>query len=147
MPLFRPGPTQPNLKPFQILPVAPAGATPSTSRSYSKGTPIHLTSTVTVSQSGQSAPVNSEALKNPLKEAMEIHAIKFQITGTNVTGAAAAVEIVMGGHKLTKGFVPVWLFGRSNGNVARELNTITTGTSADYIWRLERPLYVPKGAE
>jgi hypothetical protein len=84
---------------------------------------------------------------------MEILEIKFEISGVRVASAAAIwggtiwCELLMGGHKVTNGAIPVWNFGRAE-NLQGELKVDSTDDLGfvAYSWRLPRPLFVPAGA-
>lgn len=114
-------------------------------------TPIHLTATTSLA-SNTTGGVNTVALKNPMGGAMEVHEIKFQVTGplsqtnANVFGGIIAAKLDIGSHPLTNGYVPIWSLGRSLGLGAENLIRNVNNAISEFSWRLARPLYVPADA-
>lgn len=114
--------------------------------------PVHLTAAATLA-SNTTGGVNTVALKNPLGVAMEIHQIKWMISGAsgsnnqdNIFGGIIACKLDLGTNPVTNGFVPTWLFGRPE-DLSSETRVGVTGQATSFFsWRLPRPLYIPAGA-
>ncbi len=114
--------------------------------------PVHLSAS-TVMRSGTTGGVPAAALKNPMGQDMELLEIKFELSGFQdssahaIWGGTISAELVMGGHKITNGSIPVWNFSRAE-NLEGEYKSDTTDNLSfvSYSWRLPRPLFVPAGA-
>lgn len=138
MPSLPPGPRK--IPPYQVNPT------------YQQQpiAPVHLSAAVQLQPGASGAPPLA-ALKNPMGQDMEILEVKFEISTATGSGAAlggsVACELTLGGYKLTKGSVPVWLFGRAE-NLSAEFKTdAALGINYNaYTWRLPRPLFIPAGA-
>ena len=122
------------------------------------GSPVHLTTTATVTPNAASG-TNSQALHNPFGVPVEIWDFKFAFNllapyadGASVIplpymdGAILGVSIDLSGDAITKDFVPVWLLGYSTNVVNEQLQGYQNATSAnsygEFIWHLRSPLYL-----
>lgn len=102
----------------------------------SVGWPLVLSAEVTVpSQTTQRPP--QLALMNPTGEAFRIHEIRFTVNaGTaRTTGAVVGCKLDLGSVALTRGFIPVWNFGRVI-SYDQDLNL-------QFSWRLQHPIHIP----
>lgn len=104
------------------------------------GYPTVLTAETTISQSTQRP--SQLALMNPSGEALKIHEIRFTLKDTtarafSITGGTIGCKLDLGSVALTKGFIPVWNFGRVL-SYDQDLNN-------QFTWRLAHPIYVPAG--
>lgn len=88
-------------------------------QSMTLGNPVHLTAKSVV-QPGSDGPVNSDSLVAPVD--LLVNEIKFGVRvtlgsgSTNhliFSGGVIQAGLVLGDHRLTKGEVPIWLFGPS----------------------------------
>jgi len=119
--------------------------------SPSQSFPLHLTASTTIAASS-SGGVNAISLKNPLGQAMEILAIKWQLLVSSSfamsLGTVIGCKLDLGKFPITNGFVPVGMFGKSEGLISEQMSDVNVANlcANEYIWRLPRPLYVPKGA-
>ena len=83
-------------------------------------------------------------LENPFQAPMWLDEIRFRIPSSSGTASAAAwsslfVELKLGNLSLTKGFVPISLFGK-------ELNDSSYAVGqgvAVFTWKLPKPLFIP----
>lgn len=102
------------------------------------GWPLVLSAEATVpSQTTQRPP--QLALMNPTGEAFKIHEIRWSLKASTprLTGSAVACKLDLGQVAVTNGFVPLWNFGR--------VISYDQDLGCEYSWRLQHPLYVPKG--
>mgnify|MGYP001566356905 FL=1 len=88
---------------------------------------------------------DTSRLENPYREPMWIDEIRFRLPAAEAGGTQASAwsslrcELKLGETPLTKGFVPIGLFGKA-------LNDSIEGASGGppmFTWKLPKPLYVP----
>lgn len=130
------------------------------SASLQLGTPISLTASGTI-KNGSVGGVNADALVSPYGLPMEIHEIKWMLSApTNVViGAGMGCNLELGDFKITNGYVPINAFCRSilvtpfGGDfVDFSMSTFngeeipTVPSFASFVWRLQRPIFVPAGS-
>lgn len=112
--------------------------------------PLLLQAQITPPQAGGSFGLaDTTRLENPFRAPMWLDEIRFRLpvgSGTGVDPDAWSslfIELKLGNIPLTKGFVPISLFGKvlnDSQNVGEYANN---GAPGVFTWKLPRPLYIP----
>lgn len=114
--------------------------------------PLLLQTQLTIPAGGGSFGIaDPTTLENPFQAPMWLDEIRFRLptTDINTQGVSWAnvwVELKLGDLPLTKGFVPIGLFGRvlSDALTTGENGNSTSGYSPNiFTWKLPKPLFIP----